>query len=376
MSDYQTAEITSGMVKVYKDGKRITPKSVNIVESIKGSNLGSFETYMIKEIYEQPNVALEALKRNEYLLDQDIKINGDIILTACGTSYNACLMAQLFFEKLGISSEVLLASELRYRPVKLNDKTIIAVSQSGETADTMAVINEASCRGSKVISVVNREHCSMDRYSDVSVYTHAGPEISVASTKSFIAQVITLYMLGMSIGNNNFAYKELLKLPRMISGVLNNERDVEKIAESTYLNNSAFFLGRLFGAPVAEEGALKLKEISYMHAEAYAAGEMKHGPIALISKDVPVMVLADNSCVYEKVISNAQEMKSRGALLIGVSHKKDRVFDYVLEIEECEDYISPIIASVYWQLLAYYIAKLRGCNIDKPRNLAKSVTVE
>ena len=314
-----------------------------------------------------------------------------IIIIACGTSWHAGLVGEYLFEDAArIPVEVEYASEFRYRnPVIGSDDVVIAISQSGETADTLAAIKLAKEAGAFVFGICNVVGSSIARAADTGAYTHAGPEIGVASTKAFTTQITILMLIGLRLGqlrgtlsSEDFVRvaAELEALPKLIETVLKSEKEIEKIATSYKGATNFLYLGRGYNFPVALEGALKLKEISYIHAEGYPAAEMKHGPIALIDKNMPVVVIATSKGHYEKVVSNIQEIKSRDGKIIAVVTKGDKsvkaLADHVIEIPEVTESLTPILASVPLQLLAYHIAVMRGCNVDQPRNLAKSVTVE
>jgi glucosamine--fructose-6-phosphate aminotransferase (isomerizing) len=361
---------------------------------------GGHKHFMHKEICEQPRAVIDTLRGRidvdgaDVALDDDLlaKVAGAsrIVLTACGTSYHACVVGRLALEELArMGCEVELASELRYRHPLLGPETVtLAVSQSGETADTLAAIKAAHSLGSPVLSVVNVVDSSIARESDFVLYTHAGPEIGVASTKAFVTQVVALYLLAIGVARRRGLSAErarqlcdgLRQAPRLIETVLRQEARIVAIAHRIVAAHSALFLGRGYGFPVALEGALKLKEISYIHAEGYAAGEMKHGPIALIEKDLPVVVVATDSPIYDKVVANIQEVRAREGLVIAVASAGNQrireLADEVIEVPGLDPVLSPLLAVVPLQLLAYHVADLRGTDIDQPRNLAKSVTVE
>lgn len=360
MRDGETAEVSSGNFQVYNSkGNKVKAKCVKIMEKLHAVDTEEFDSFMHKEIFEQPQTIRHTIENNKKLP----KIENPI-LTGCGTSYNACLLA----ERLGLKCDTILASELSLMPQKLKGRELVAVSQSGETADTIVAMRLAKSQGCKVIAIVNRKNSMMERIADQTFYTYAGQEISVASTKSFVAQIV---LLGMLAGIDT---KILNALPEQVEILLKDEEPVKSLAQNIYNHPSVFFLGKMAGFPVALEGALKLKEISYIHAEAYPAAEMKHGPIALIQSGTPVLVVANHQ-IFDKIISNVAEVKSRGAYTVGVSSIQDEHFDYQLNIPETDIFTSMILTTVYFQLVAYYVAKLKGCPIDKPRNLAKSVTV-
>jgi len=314
-----------------------------------------------------------------------------IIVIACGTSWHAGLVAEYIFEDLArIPVEVEYASEFRYRnPVIFKDDVVIAISQSGETADTLAAIKLAKQQGAFVFGICNVVGSSIARETHTGAYTHAGPEIGVASTKAFTTQITLLTLMALRLGKklgalSNTRFQNLLQelqlIPNKIEKVLAVSGQIEKIASLYNDATNCLYLGRGYNFPVALEGALKLKEISYIHAEGYPAAEMKHGPIALIDENMPVFVIATKKGHYDKIVSNIQEIKSRNAKIIAIVTEGDEAVkdlaDHVIEIPETEECMTPLLASVPLQILSYYIALQRGCNVDQPRNLAKSVTVE
>ena len=364
---------------------------------------GSFPHYMLKEIHEQPNTIADTF-RGRLLADQhQIFLGGisdvlprlararRIIIVACGTSYYAGLVGEYLIEEYArINVEVEYASEFRYRnPVITSEDVIIAISQSGETADTLAAIRMAKQKGALILGICNVVGSSIPRETDAGIYTHAGPEIGVASTKAFTAQTVVLTMMALLLGKKrgeiseelyNSLIEDLATVPATISRILADEEKVREIAERYKGATNALYLGRGVLYPVALEGALKLKEISYIHAEGYPAAEMKHGPIALIDNLMPVFVLATKDKYYEKVVNNIQEVKARQGQVIAVVTSGDTVIrkmaDYVIEIPQVDEPFTPLLAVVPLQLFSYYVAVMRGCNVDQPRNLAKSVTVE
>jgi glucosamine--fructose-6-phosphate aminotransferase (isomerizing) len=362
-----------------------------------------FAHFMLKEIYEQPR-AIHDTFRGRVLPDHSgIMLGGlhneleaisqseKIIIVACGTSWHAGLLGEYIFEEYTrIPVEVEYASEFRYRdPIIKKGDIVIAISQSGETADTLAAVKLAKERGAKVIGICNVVGSSIPRETDAGVYTHAGPEIGVASTKAFTTQVMVLAMMAFEIGYlkgviSSETYKklidELVSIPEKIERALKVNEQALNLAKIYQQTHNALYLGRGFLFPVALEGALKLKEISYIHAEGYPAAEMKHGPIALIDENMPVVVVATKDDTYDKIISNIQEIKARKGNVIAIVTEGDELIkkmaDYVLEVPETLPAFSGILAVIPLQLLSYHIAVLRGCNVDQPRNLAKSVTVE
>ena len=364
---------------------------------------GGFEHFMLKEIYEQPRSVLDSMRGRIDLVNGKVALGGvadyeqklmnakRILIVACGTSWHAGLVGEYLFEDLArIPVEVEYASEFRYRnPVIFEDDIVIAISQSGETADTLAALELAKSKGATILGICNVVGSSIARVTDAGSYTHAGPEIGVASTKAFTAQVTVLTLMALSIGRKKGTINEsrfhrmlveLDSLPSKIERVLKTDGDVYAISEIFKDARNFLYLGRGYSFPVALEGALKLKEISYIHAEGYPAAEMKHGPIALIDESMPVVVIATKGGNYEKVVSNIQEVKARKGVVIAIVTEGDttvkEMADYSIEIPETDDILVPIVSSVPLQLLAYHIAVMRGCNVDQPRNLAKSVTVE
>ena len=365
---------------------------------------GGYEHFMLKEIFEQSK-SIHDTMRGRLLVDEGIiKMAGiwdhlerfrnaeRIIIVACGTSWHAGLIGEYLIEEYArIPVEVEYASEFRYRnPIITNKDIVIAISQSGETADTMAAIKLAKERGAFVFGICNVVDSSIARFSDAGAYTHAGPEIGVASTKAFTAQLTILSLLALKLGkhNGNLSNLDFMKLsteldaiPKKIEKVLESTHEyVKSIAKNFVESPNFLYLGRGYNFPAALEGALKLKEISYIHAEGYPAAEMKHGPIALIDENMPIVIIAPKKGHYDKIVSNVQEIKARKGQVIAVVNKGDEqvssMADYIIEIPETSECFSPIVASIPLQLLAYYIAIYRGANVDQPRNLAKSVTVE
>ena len=363
---------------------------------------GGFDHFMLKEIFEQP-ATVENCMRGRLLRDQGTsKLGGlnmtdeellkfdNILITACGTSWHSALIGEHMLESLArIPVEVEYASELRYRNPIVTDKTLcIVISQSGETADTLAAMREAKARGARTYGIVNVVGSTIARESDGGIYVHAGPEIGVASTKAFTSQVIALLLFtlklarlrNLSMVDGKEIIEEMLALPAKIQSILDRAAEVEIIAEEFKNAQNFLYLGRGYSFPTALEGALKLKEISYIHAEGYPAAEMKHGPIALIDENMPVLFITPHDAVFDKVVSNVQEVKARGGRVIAITTRDEEVLhgklDYEFRIPETKDMLTPVLASVPLQLLAYYIAVKRGANVDQPRNLAKSVTVE
>ncbi|MBQ6071590.1 MAG: glutamine--fructose-6-phosphate transaminase (isomerizing) [Bacteroidales bacterium] len=364
---------------------------------------GGFDTYMLKEIYEQPKAITDSMRGRINLKKDVVSLGGIIeyehkmmnakrfIIAACGTSWHAGLVAEHLFESLvRIPVEVEYASEFRYRnPIIREDDVLIAISQSGETADTLAAVELAKQHGATVIGICNVVGSTLARETMAGSYTHAGPEIGVASTKAFTAQVTVLTLMALSLAHkkgtiSQSQYHRLINdlesIPEKISMILKKEQDIQKIAQFVATRPNAIFLGRGVNYPVALEGALKLKEISYIHAEGYPAAEMKHGPIALIDEHMPVIVVATEQETYDKIVSNVQEVIARKGTIISVVTEGDttvkNMSKFCIEIPRTEELLTPLVATVPLQLLAYHVALIRGCNVDRPRNLAKSVSVE
>ena len=383
--------------------KVIKPYIEKLQMSLENIQKGGYDHFMLKEIFEQPQAIRDTLRgrllSNEGIItlsslreheNKFLKARR-ILIVACGTSWHAGLVAEYLLEKFTRTPvEVEYASEFRYRdPIIFSDDIIIAISQSGETADTLAAINIAKERGAFVFGVCNVVGSSISRLTDAGCYTHAGPEIGVASTKAFTTQITVLSILALRLGMvkgtlSRSEYQqhlvELESIPDKVSEILKQERLIKEVASSFKQANNCIYLGRGYNFPVALEGALKLKEISYIHAEGYPAAEMKHGPIALIDEQMPVVVIATKKGHYDKVVSNISEIKSRKGRIIAVVSEGDirvkELADYCIEIPESLECFTPILTTIPLQLLSYYIAVQRGCNVDQPRNLAKSVTVE
>ena len=363
---------------------------------------GGFDHFMLKEIFEQPQT-IQNTMRGRLVTDEGFtKLGGlnltkeelqaldQIVITACGTSWHSALIGELMIEEHArIRCEVEYASEFRYRNPIITDKTLcVVISQSGETADTLAAMREAKRRGAKTLGLVNVVGSTIAREDDGGIYLHAGPEIGVASTKAFTSQVIALALLtlklgrlrNMSVVKGREVAQALEALPEQIQSILDRASEIEKIAEAFHDATNFLYLGRGYNFPVALEGALKLKEISYIHAEGYPAAEMKHGPIALIDENMPVVFIAPHDSVFDKVVSNVQEVKARGGRVIVLTSREEPSLegkiDYEIRIPETIDMLNPVLAAIPLQLLAYYIEAKRGLNVDQPRNLAKSVTVE
>ncbi len=364
---------------------------------------GGFDYFMLKEIHEQPNTIADAM-RGRFNVEEGWAILGGmadhiqrvasakrIIIVGCGTSWHAGLIGEYLLEDLArIPVEVEYASEFRYRnPIITSEDIVIAISQSGETADTLAALELAKEKGALLYGLVNVVGSSIARTTHCGSYIHAGPEIGVASTKAFTGQVTLLALMALNLAQErgtisesyrNQLIKDLAAVPKMVEKVLEHNAQIEYIASEIKDHQNALYLGRGYNFPVALEGALKLKEISYIHAEGYPAAEMKHGPIALIDEQMPVIVIANNQSAYEKIVSNIQEVKARKGRVIAIVPEGDtiirKIADYSIEIPSIAEPLSPLLSVVPLQLLSYHIAVMRGCNVDQPRNLAKSVTVE
>jgi len=390
-------------IRKINNDKVIKPYVEELQMSLENIQKGGYDHFMLKEIFEQPQAIRDTLRGR--LLSNEGKITLSslnehenkflkarrILIVACGTSWHAGLVAEYLLEKFTrIPVEVEYASEFRYRdPIIFQDDIIIAISQSGETADTLAAIKIAKERGAFVFGVCNVVGSSISRMTDTGCYTHAGPEIGVASTKAFTTQITVLSLLALHLGMvkgtlSRSEYQkhlaELESIPDKVSEILKQEKLIKEVASSFNETSNCIYLGRGYNFPVALEGALKLKEISYIHAEGYPAAEMKHGPIALIDDQMPVVVIATKKGHYDKVVSNIQEIKSRKGRIIALVSEGDvrvkELADYCIEVPESLECFTPILTTIPLQLLSYYIAVQRGCNVDQPRNLAKSVTVE
>ena len=391
-------------IRNIKDNVKITPEVQQLKLSLEQIEKGGYEHFMLKEIFEQPKSIHDTLRGRLLVEEGIIKMAGiwdnlerlnqakKITIIACGTSWHAGLIGEYLIEEFArIPVEVEYASEFRYRnPIITEKDIVIAISQSGETADTMAAIKMAKEKGAFVYGICNVVDSSIARITDAGSYTHAGPEIGVASTKAFTAQLTVLSLIALKLvkHNGNLSNQEFMRLiteldaiPQKVQEVLETTHDLTKEIAKNFVDAQNFlYLGRGYNFPAALEGALKLKEISYIHAEGYPAAEMKHGPIALIDENMPIVIIAPKQGHYDKIVSNVQEIKARKGQIIALVNKGDTqvasVADYVIEFPETSECFSPILASVPLQLLAYYIAVYRGANVDQPRNLAKSVTVE
>jgi len=380
-----------------------TPEIMKLEMTLSQLEKGGYDHFMLKEIFEQPKTLSDSMRGRVNVDEDNIKLSGfidnkekfmntkRIIITGCGTSWHAGLIGKYALEEFAhIPVEVEYSSEFRYRnPVINKDDLVISISQSGETADTLAAVELAKAHGAFIFGICNVVGASIPRLTDSGCYTHAGPEIGVASTKAFTAQVTVLVMLALLVGKEKGniteefylkCVRELGRIPEKIKSILNKSDEIAQFAKTFTYAQNFIYLGRGYNFPVALEGALKLKEISYIHAEGYPAAEMKHGPIALISQEMPVVVIAPNVGMYDKVVSNIQEIKARKGKIISIVTEGDVVVknlsDYSISIPETEECLVPLLAAIPLQLMAYHIAVVKGCDVDQPRNLAKSVTVE
>ena len=404
LNDGEVAVINNGKLTVKTIGNEIKIPYIQELEmKLEALEKGGYEHFMLKEIYEQPRSIADSMRGRFDAKTGSLRLGGisefekkmtnakRILIVACGTSWHAGLVAEYLIEDLArIPVEVEYASEFRYRnPIIYEDDIVLAISQSGETADTLAAIELAKSKGATIFGICNVVGSSIPRATHAGSYTHAGPEIGVASTKAFTAQVTVLTLLALQIAHKRGSitesrFRQLLNelecIPKKVEIALKANDKIQEIAERFKDVHHFLYLGRGYGFPVALEGALKLKEISYIHAEGYPAAEMKHGPIALIDEEMPVVVIATKQGSYEKVVSNIQEVKARKGKIIAIVTEGDEVVkemaDYVIEIPETDEVLVPLVSVVPLQLLAYHIAVMRGCNVDQPRNLAKSVTVE
>lgn len=404
LDDYEIAVIRDGKLQVKTIENIETSPYINQLElELEAIEKGGYEHFMLKEIFEQPKSIADCLRGRLDPKTGRLVLGGlrdymnkfqnaeRIVITACGTSWHAGLVAEYLFEEFArVPVEVEYASEFRYRNPVLSDKDfIIAISQSGETADTLAAIELAKSKGATIFGVCNVVGSSIPRTTHAGCYTHAGPEIGVASTKAFTAQISVLTMMALKLGYQRgtlpeskyiLMLHELADIPGKVEKALQANDAIKKIAEQYKDARNMLYLGRGYNFPVALEGALKLKEISYIHAEGYPAAEMKHGPIALIDEEMPVIFIATLDSSYEKVVSNIQEVKARKGKVIAVVTEGDKqvkaLADHVIEIPPTNEAFTPLLSVIPLQLLSYHIAVMRGCNVDQPRNLAKSVTVE
>jgi len=403
LDDNEVAEINGGGLKIYNLKNEEVAKRTDVIDwNVAESEKGGFPHFMLKEIFEQPASITNSLRGRIVLEEGKAKLGGleeverrlreinKIVIVACGTAKHAGLVGEYMFEEYaGVPTEVDYASEFRYRKPVLDNKTlVIAISQSGETADTLAAVREAKEKGALTLGIVNVVGSTIARETDAGVYNHIGPEISVASTKAFTSQAAILALMAVMLGRQRQLslvmgqriVRELAELPDKITEILKSSEAIKTIAEKYYQFKHFAYLGRKYNQPVALEGALKLKEISYIHAEGFPSGEMKHGAIALIDENFPALVIIPADSVYEKNYSNLQEIKARGGQIIAVATPGDerikQAADEVIYIPKTLEMLTPILASIPLQLFAYHMAALNGRDVDKPRNLAKSVTVE
>ncbi len=403
LEDGEVAEITTAGFRTMTIDDVTTQKVIQEVTfELSQIERGGYDHFMLKEIHEQPETILNGMRGRLLTEEGDVKLGGlsdvmdklvnakRIIITACGTSWHAGLVGEYMLEQIAkIPTEVEYASEFRYRnPVIGKDDVVLLISQSGETADTLAALREAKARGATVLGIVNVVGSSIARESHGGVYVHAGPEIGVASTKAFTSQLTVLSLItlmlarakGMPKADGQVIAREIAALPGKVAHMLENTENIQALAEEFKDSRNFLYLGRGANFPVALEGALKLKEISYIHAEGYPAAEMKHGPIALIDENMPVVVIVPKDGIYDKVVSNIQEVRARRGRIIAVAneddHEIDAMAEFVIRVPRTYGFFGPILNIIPLQLLSYYIAVARGTNVDQPRNLAKSVTVE
>ena len=399
----ETVVLTKDSIVIYDEDGNEVDREVYVVDwKADAADKADYDHFMLKEIHEQPSVISETLMSrlnpddsirldDISLTKEDIDNINKIYIVACGTAYHAGLVGKMVIEKMAqIPVEIDVASEFRYRDTFIDDKTLfIAISQSGETLDTLAALRDAKDRGARILSVVNAVGSSIARESHDVFYTLAGPEVAVASTKAYTTQLICMYLIGLYMGSTkgtidkeyyDFMLNELKALPEKVNKVIETEPLLKELAKRYYYKDNVFFIGRGLDSGVAYEGSLKLKEISYIHSFAIAAGELKHGTIALMDSDTLVISLATQDKLYEKMVSNIVEVQARGARIIGLAKEGkteiEKTSDEVIYIPQCADEVAPVLAVVPLQIFAYYVALEKGCNIDKPKNLAKSVTVE
>lgn len=399
----ETVVLTKDDIKIYDEkGNTVKRDVFHVTWDADAAEKEGYEHFMLKEIHEQPKGIYETLTRRINddgtinldgisMTKEDIEGFNKIYIVACGTAYHAGLVGKLIIEKMArVPVEVDIASEFRYRDPFVDENTLfIAISQSGETLDTLAALREARKKGARILSVVNVVGSSVARESDDVFYTWAGPEIAVASTKAYTTQLICMYLIGLYMGSTKGTVdkelytgmlEELKALPDKVERILQNEEDIAALAKQYHRREQVFFIGRGLDSGVSYEGSLKLKEISYINSFAIAAGELKHGTIALMEEETLVFALATQDFLYEKMVSNVEEIKARGARIVAVAKEGrteiEKVADQVIYIPDCADEVAPVLAVVPLQIFAYYVARYRGCNIDKPKNLAKSVTVE
>ncbi len=403
LDDDEVAVLTRDGYKILDLDASLQDKPVSRIDwDLAQIERGGYQHFMLKEIFEQPTTITDTMRGRLLvdegfsklgginILEEDLKAVDNVVITACGTSWHSALIGKLMIEELcRIPVAVEYASEFRYRnPIVRPNSLCIVISQSGETADTLAAMREAKRRGARTMGLVNVVGSTIARESDGGIYLHAGPEIGVASTKAFTSQVVALVLFtlkmarlrDMSVEKGREIAQALAALPAQVQSILDRAQEIENIAEEFKRASNFLYLGRGYNFPAALEGALKLKEISYIHAEGYPAAEMKHGPIALIDEMMPVVFIAPHDAVFDKITSNIQEVKARKGKIIAITTREEEalegLIDYEFRVPETIDLLTPVLASVPLQLLAYYIAVKRGCNVDQPRNLAKSVTVE
>ncbi|AYE34619.1 glutamine--fructose-6-phosphate transaminase (isomerizing) [Clostridium septicum] len=403
LEDKEFVVLTNNGVELKtEDGEKIEKEVYHVTWNVDAAEKGGYEDFMLKEIHEQPKAIKDTLSsrisndhkvslENIEITKAELESFDRIFIVACGTAYHAGLLGKVAIERLAkIPVEVDIASEFRYRDPLITEKSLlIVVSQSGETADTLAVLRDAKRTGAKVLAITNVVGSSVSREADHVLYTWAGPEIAVASTKAYETQLIAMYIVAMYFGETKGVLSgemskelkgELLSLPDKVEEILKQKEDLQKFASKNYMDKDLFFLGRGVDYAVALEGSLKLKEISYIHSEAYAGGELKHGPIALIEQGTPVIALLTEDKLKDKMISNIREVITRGARVLAIANEGDKEAEQIAEdviyIPKTNSLLSPVLSVVPLQLISYYMAKQKGCDVDKPRNLAKSVTVE
>ena len=402
LDDMEIASVSGDKVTIFDFDRKEIQKTINIIDlDLEAAEKSGYEHFMLKEIHEQPkslhdtfggriselegNIIFEGLK----LTEEDIKNISRLNIVACGTSFNAGILGRYLFENIaGIHTDSEIASEFRYSCTSPGS-LVIAISQSGETADTLAALRQAKSFGCNTLAITNMMNSTITRIAENVIYTRSGPEIGVAATKTFISQLGIFYLLAMYFGKvrgkiSSDRVKSLLlslkHLPVQITQILDNKEIIKRYAEKFAVSNDIFFIGRTFNYPIALEGALKLKEISYIHAEGYAAGELKHGPLALVCGNTPVIAIAAKGTIYNKMVNNIKEIKARDAPVMAIVDEKDtdieQYVDGIVRIPTTEEILSPILSTIVVQLFSYYSANVRNCPIDQPRNLAKSVTVE
>src|SRR5262245_10586066 len=403
LEDGEVAEVTREKVTITTfDGTPVTREPRTVLWDAVTAQKGGYKHFLLKEIHEQPQAIIDTMRGRLRIEEGDVQLDAEvserfpsavrrIVLVACGTAWHACLVGKFLLERLaGITCEVDYGSEFCYRHPILDKTTLlIVVSQSGETADTLAAVEAARERGAPVLAVCNVVDSSITRRSDMVLYTHAGPEISVASTKAFTTQLTALYLLALHLGrergridgeHGRRLVADLAQLPAQVTEAIKREKQIERIAKKYGSARDFLYLGRGINYPVALEGALKLKEISYIHAEGYPAGEMKHGPISLINEEMPVVILVPQDPVFQKTLSNLKEVESRGGRIIVVTDSPSADLEDVaweiIAVPRTNEFLTPILQTIPLQLLAYHVAVYRGTDVDQPRNLAKSVTVE